>query len=560
MGHRIPRIDHQVQQRRFELVGVGQRLRQRQWKPRLDPHRRPDRPLQHVAQPVHQVDQADCCRVQVLPPRKGQHPLRQRGAALGRLRGIVHQRHQFRLVRHAPAQQFETAQHHHQQIVEIVRHAAGQLADRLQLLRLDQRLARLFQRALRFMFFGDVAGDLGEADQFALVVPDRVDHHMGPEERAVLSDPPCFILKAPGCDRGLQAALRLASRLILLAIEAREMLTDDLVRPIALDALRAGIPARDMARRVEHVDRIVRDALDQQLELLLAAPQRFGGGFSLAQIPRDLGVAEQFARRGPDRVDHHMRPEPAALLVDPPVLGFEPALAAGLRQLRFRHRGGAVFIDVDPGEVLPDDLGRRVSHAALRAGVPAGDDPRRVQHVDGVVGDAFDEQSITPVGQASVHCFHVISPPGSPQQRRTPRSPVGSGPQRLTHDGDRRFAEASLARTDGPCRGRGQTFRLFPNFDCSDGANLGAARNRAMFPKKIYQHPQQHAGYFVPQLAGGNGTYDRTDQASVALTRPANGGGISQPRTGIWSCPSGWPGSGGGQTPAGCEGRATVSP
>ena len=57
-----------------------------------------------------------------------------------------------------------------------------------------------------------------------------------------------------------------------------------------------------------------------------------------------------------------------------------------------------------------------------------------------------------------------------------------------------------------------------------------------MFPKKIYQHPQQHAGYFVPQLAGGNGTYDRTDQASVALTRPANGGGISQPRTGTWSC------------------------
>ena len=34
------------------------------------------------------------------------------------------------------------------------------------------------------------------------------------------------------------------------------------------------------------------------------------------------------------------------------------------------------------------------------------------------------------------------------------------------------------------------------------------------------------------QLAGGNGTYDRTDQASVALMRPANGGGISQPRTG----------------------------
>ena len=61
-------------------------------------------------------------------------------------------------------QQLQAAQDRHQQIVEIVRHAAGELADGIHLLRLKQRLARLFQRFLGLLALGDVARDLGEAD------------------------------------------------------------------------------------------------------------------------------------------------------------------------------------------------------------------------------------------------------------------------------------------------------------------------------------------------------------------------------------------------------------
>ena len=56
-----------------------------------------------------------------------------------------------RIVGQALAQQLQTAQHRHQQIVEIMRHAAGQLADRFHLLRLEQRLARPLQRLLRLL-------------------------------------------------------------------------------------------------------------------------------------------------------------------------------------------------------------------------------------------------------------------------------------------------------------------------------------------------------------------------------------------------------------------------
>src|SRR5262249_50290780 len=50
-------------------------------------------------------------------------------------------------------------------------------------------------------------------------------------------------------------------------IEAGEMPPQDLGGAIALDPLRPAVPARDDALAVEHVDRAVLDAVDQQLKL-----------------------------------------------------------------------------------------------------------------------------------------------------------------------------------------------------------------------------------------------------------------------------------------------------
>ena len=69
------------------------------------------------------------------------------------------------------------------------------------------------------------------------------------------------------------------------------MPADDLAGGIALEALGAGIPARDMARRVEHVDRVVGDGVDQQPEARLVGERRV----EWAALPVIRLVAHRFS-------------------------------------------------------------------------------------------------------------------------------------------------------------------------------------------------------------------------------------------------------------------------
>src|SRR5215204_4739949 len=62
-------------------------------------------------------------------------------------------------------------------------------------------------------------------------------------------------LKRPGRDPGF---------LVFLGVEPREVLTDDFRRLVALESLRAGVPAGHDARSVQHIDGIVRNSLDQE--------------------------------------------------------------------------------------------------------------------------------------------------------------------------------------------------------------------------------------------------------------------------------------------------------
>ena len=102
-----------------------------------------------------------------------------------------------------------------------------------------------------------------------VVVANGVDDDVRPEAAAVLADAPAFFLEPSFALGGLKRLLRLAGCAILLGIELREVLADNLVREIAFDPLRAGIPVGHAAFGVEHVDGVVGDALHQQPELLL---------------------------------------------------------------------------------------------------------------------------------------------------------------------------------------------------------------------------------------------------------------------------------------------------
>src|SRR5712691_13227075 len=65
------------------------------------------------------------------------------------------------------------------------------------------------------------------------------------------------------------------------------MLADDLAGCISLDALRTRIPFDDIAVRVQHVNRVVGDALDEEAKSLIAlVPRRFG--------PQDISERDEY--------------------------------------------------------------------------------------------------------------------------------------------------------------------------------------------------------------------------------------------------------------------------
>src|SRR5580704_13553424 len=106
--------------------------------------------------------------------------------------------------------------------------AAGELADRLHLL----GLAKLFFGCPPL---GQIASDLGEADQLAGAVVDRIDDYVRPEPGPVLAHPPSLGLVFAGASRGLQRRLRQPPLLVLLRIKSGEMTPDNLFGGVAFD-------------------------------------------------------------------------------------------------------------------------------------------------------------------------------------------------------------------------------------------------------------------------------------------------------------------------------------
>ena len=244
--HGVPRVHGQVQDGQFQLRRVGADRAEHERKAGLDRNGRLQRALEKVRHAAHQLRHVDRNGLQLLLAREGQHALGQGGAPLRRVPGVVDEPGDVGPVAEVPPGHFEAADHRGQQVVEIMRDAAGQLAERVHLLRLEERRLRLLERLLRLPPLGEVACDLGEADQPPGPVTHRVDHHVGPEPAAVLADPPAFRLETALRLGGAQRPLRQAGLPVLVGVETREMLAEDLAGDVALGA--AGRP-RSSSRR-----------------------------------------------------------------------------------------------------------------------------------------------------------------------------------------------------------------------------------------------------------------------------------------------------------------------
>ena len=148
IGHRVAGVDGEVEDRVFELIGIDRDLPQAACEHGLDGDGLADRPAQQFRHALHQpvdVDRLDLLRMLA---GEREQALHQRGGALGGLARRIEQALDARIVvADAARGHVDVAEDDGEHVVEVVRDAARQPADRLHLLRLTQRLLGRFAAA-----------------------------------------------------------------------------------------------------------------------------------------------------------------------------------------------------------------------------------------------------------------------------------------------------------------------------------------------------------------------------------------------------------------------------
>ena len=164
--HGIAAVDGEIHQRGFELRDIGDRETVEIGNVDVDPDPGAD---QRTDQLRHRLDlgaDIEHLRLQRLPAGERQQLSGQLGGALHRLGNRVDVAPAPLFRQFAAAQEVGRGSDDGQQIVEIVRHAAGQLSDRFHLLRLAQRF-------LALAALGDVDGLRHRADDRAVLIAQR---------------------------------------------------------------------------------------------------------------------------------------------------------------------------------------------------------------------------------------------------------------------------------------------------------------------------------------------------------------------------------------------------
>ncbi len=137
LRHRIAPVDDQVQQGHFQLVGVATRAPQSAGQHGLDRDLRSERAAGQVGHGSDQPVDVDRRRRERLLPRESEQPLGQGRGPLGAAQRLGEARRDVGgLPFHASLHRLDIADDHGEQVVEIVRDAAGKLPDRLHFLAL----------------------------------------------------------------------------------------------------------------------------------------------------------------------------------------------------------------------------------------------------------------------------------------------------------------------------------------------------------------------------------------------------------------------------------------
>src|SRR5450755_3344701 len=237
-----------------------------------------------------------------------------------------------------------------------------------------------------------IASDLCEADKLVRRVAHRIHHHAGPQTRSILAYAPAFGLKPSGGSRNLERTHGRTRADIVVPVKDAEIRTDDFLRAIALDTLRARIPTFHGAVEIEQVNRIVDDAVDEHLRdaaAVFAADLAQRGAHRY--IASDRCEADKLVRRVAHRIHHHAGPQTRSILAYAPAFGLKPS--GGSRNLERTHgrTRADIVVPVKDAEIRTDDLLHAIALDALCARIPTFHVAVEIEQVNRIVDDAVDE-------------------------------------------------------------------------------------------------------------------------------------------------------------------------
>src|SRR5208337_2254259 len=172
------------------------------------------------------------------------------------------------------AQKLRMAADDHQQVVEIVRDAAGQLAKGFHLLRLGELLLCPLERDRGLPSFGDVTRDVDEADETARLIADRLNDNACPKLALVSSHTPALEAVLALIGGRLKGSSRLPRLLLFVGKKSTEVPAQNFCCRVLMNSLCTNIPVGDASVLIEQKDGVIGNSLNDRPKAPLALHER----------------------------------------------------------------------------------------------------------------------------------------------------------------------------------------------------------------------------------------------------------------------------------------------
>ena len=204
--------------------------------------------------------QIDLFWIQRLLTRKSKKSLRQRLRAACSPHGMLSGPPKPRRVELRSAeislQRLKVADDDGKKIIEVVGHAAGELAYSFHLLTLTRTfVGRASLRKISRYF--------RKTQQLSVSAFDRVNDDACPERAFILAQTPSLGFVFAGLSSDPESPLRHSITSVLGHIKYREMAANNFVATVAFDPRRSRIPIDDVPGRIKHINSVVGHAFDQ---------------------------------------------------------------------------------------------------------------------------------------------------------------------------------------------------------------------------------------------------------------------------------------------------------